>query len=130
MKQPLEKISTESIRAIARNPKKDLISKGIYSKSDIQQHIRTQPFHELVNKMDTIQRQSINQNLQKLAETAGFSNIYRQNNSGPFEDLKKYIHLKREKYHSQINSPPINNFRSMFNFFLRKKELRAFLGWS
>ena len=103
---------------------------GIYSKSDIQHHIRTQPFHELVNKMDTIQRQSIDQNLQKLAETEGFSDIYRQNNSGTFGYLKKYIHLKREKYRSQINSPPINNFRSMFNFFVRKKNLRAFLGWS
>ena len=39
--QPLKKFSPESIRAIARNPKIDLQSIGIYSKSDIQHHIRT-----------------------------------------------------------------------------------------
>ena len=39
--QPLKKFSPESIRAIARNPNIDLQSIGIYSKSDIQHHIRT-----------------------------------------------------------------------------------------
>ena len=39
--QPLEKFSPESIRAFARNLKIDLQSIGIYSKSDIQHHIRT-----------------------------------------------------------------------------------------
>ena len=38
--------------------------------------------------MDTIQRQSIDQNLQKLAETAGFSDIYTQDYSGHFNDIK------------------------------------------
>ena len=40
--QPLKKFSPESIRAIARNPNIDLQSIDIYSKSDIQHHIRTQ----------------------------------------------------------------------------------------
>ena len=74
--QPLKKLSPESIRAIARKPTIDLQSIGIYSKSDFQQHIRTQQFQQLLTKMDTIQQQSIDQNLRKLAETAGFSDIY------------------------------------------------------
>ena len=39
---PLKKFSPESITAIARNPNIDLQSIGIYSKSDIQHHIRIQ----------------------------------------------------------------------------------------
>ena len=74
--QPLKNFSPESIRAIARNPNIDLQAIGIYSKSDIQHHIRTQHFQKLLTKMDTIQRQSIDQNLCILAETAGFSDIY------------------------------------------------------
>ena len=70
--QPLKKFSPESIRVIARNPNIDLQPIGIYSKSDIQHHIRTQQFHELLAQIDTIQRQSIDQNLRKLAENAGF----------------------------------------------------------
>ena len=89
--QPLKKLSPESIRAIARNTNIDLQSIGIYSKSDIQHHIRTQQFQELLTQMDTIQRQSIDQNSQKLAETAGFSDIYAQDYSGYFEDIKDYI---------------------------------------
>ena len=73
---PLKKSSPESIRAIARKPNIDLQSIGIYSRTDIQHHIRTQHFQELLTKMDTIQRQSIDQNLRKLAETAEFSDIY------------------------------------------------------
>ena len=46
----LKKFSTESIRAIARNPNIDLQSIGIYPKSEIQHHIRTQQFHELFTK--------------------------------------------------------------------------------
>ena len=57
--QSLKKFSPESSRAIARNPNIDLQSIGIYSKSDIQHHIRTQQFQELLTKMDTIQRKSI-----------------------------------------------------------------------
>ena len=94
---PLKKISPESIRAIARNPNIDLQSIRIYSKSDIQYHIRTQ-FQELLTQMDTIQRQSIVQNLRKLAETAGFSDIYAQDYSGYFKDIKDYIYLNCEKY--------------------------------
>ena len=63
--QSLKKFSPESIRVIARNPNIDLQSIGMYSKSDIQHHIRTQQFQELFRQMDTIQRQSIDQNLQK-----------------------------------------------------------------
>ena len=69
---PLKKFSPESVRAIARNPNIDLQSIGIYSKSDIQHHMRTQQFQELLTKMDTIQRHSIDQNLHKLAETTNF----------------------------------------------------------
>ena len=79
--QPLKKFSPELIRAIARNPNIDLHSFGIYSIADFQHHIRTQQFRELLTKMDTIQRQSIDQNLRKLAETAGFSDIYAQDYS-------------------------------------------------
>ena len=75
---PLKKFSPESIRAIARNPNIDLQSIGTYSKSDIQHHIRTQQFQELLTQMDTIQRQPIDQNLRKLAETARFLDIYAQ----------------------------------------------------
>ena len=48
--------------------------------------------------MDTIQRQSIDQNLRKLAETAGFSDIYAQDYSGYFKDIKDYIYFNGEKY--------------------------------
>ena len=80
--QPLKKISPESIRAIARSPNINLQSIGIYSKSAIQNHIRRQQFQELLTKKDIIQRQSIDQNLQKLAETASFSDIYARDYSG------------------------------------------------
>ena len=89
--QSLKKFPPESIRAIARNPNVDLQSIGIYSKTDIQHHDRTQQFQELLTQMDTIQRQSIGQNLGKLAETAGFADIYTQDYSGYFKDIKDYI---------------------------------------
>ena len=73
---PLKKSSPVSIKVFARNPNIDLQSIGIYSKSDIQYHIRTQQFQELLTKMDTIQRQSIDQNLRKLVETAGLQRIF------------------------------------------------------
>ena len=56
---PLKKLSPESIRASARNPNIDLQPIVIYSRSDIEHLIRTQQFQELLTKMDTIQRQSI-----------------------------------------------------------------------
>ena len=92
--QPLKKCSPESTRAIARNPNIDLQSIEKLSKSDIQHHIRTQRFQELLTQLDTTQRQSIDQNLRKLAETAGFSDIYTQDYSGCFKDIKDY---KRQK---------------------------------
>ena len=79
--QPLKKFSPESIRAISLNPNIDLQSIGIYSKLDIQHHIRTQQFQESLTKMDTIQRQSKDHNLSKLGKTAGFSDIYAQDDS-------------------------------------------------
>ena len=85
--QPLKKLSPESIRAIARNPNIDLQSIGIYS---LQHHIRAQQFQQLLTRMDTIQLQSIDQNLRKLAETAGFSDIYAQDYSGYFKNIKDY----------------------------------------
>ena len=44
--------------------------------------------------MDKIQTQSIDQKLRKLAETAGFSDIYAQDYSGFFNDIKDYIYLR------------------------------------
>ena len=122
--QPLKKFSPESIRASARNPNIDLQSIGIYSKSDIQHHIRTQQFHQLLTQMDTMQRHSIDQNLRKLAETAGFSDIYTQDYSGHFKDIKDYIHLNGEKHRPQ-NISPIN----IFSFVTLKNDMLAFLGW-
>ena len=121
--QPLIKLSSESIRAIARNPNIDLQSTGIYSKFDIQHHMRTQQFQELLTKMDTIQRQSIDEILRKLAETAGFSDIYTQDHSGYLKDTKHYIYLIGEKYRPQ-NISPVN----LFSFVNLKNEFLAFLG--
>ena len=122
--QSLKKFSPESIRAIARNPNIDLQSIGIYSKSDIQHHIRTQQFQELLTQLDTIQRQSIDRNLRKLAETAGFADVYTQDYSGYFKDIKDYIYLNGKKYRPQDISP-IN----IFSFVTLKNEILAFLGW-
>ena len=47
--------------------------------------------------MDTIQRQSIDQNLRKLAETAGFSDIYGQDYSDYFKNRKDNIYINIEK---------------------------------
>ena len=66
------------MRAIARNTSIDIQSKSVYSRSDIQDHSQTQQFQELLNKMDTIQRQSVDQNLRKLAEIACFSDFNAQ----------------------------------------------------
>ena len=70
----LPPLKTSHLKAYvqSRNPKVDLQSIGIYSKSNLQHHIRTQQFQELLSKMDIIQRQKIDQNLRKIAETAGF----------------------------------------------------------
>ena len=122
--QPLKKFSPESIRAIARNPNIDLQSIGIYSKSDIQHLIRTQQFQELLTQMDTIQRQSIDKNLRKLAETAGFADIYTQDYSGYFKDNKDHIYLNGENYLPQDISP-----ENIFSFLTLKHESFAFLGW-
>ena len=72
--------------------------------------------------MDTIQQQSIDQNLRKLAETAGFSDIYAQDYSGYFKDIKDNIYLIGEKYRPEDISP-IN----IFSFLNMKNELLAFL---
>ena len=122
--QPLKKFSPESIRAFARNPNIDLQSIGMYSKSDIQHPICTQQFQELLTQMDTIQRQSIDQNLRKLAETAGFSDIYTQGYSGYFKNIKDYVYLNGEKCRPKDISP-IN----IFSFLTLKNEILAFLGW-
>ena len=122
--QPLKKFSPESIRAIAPKPNIDLQSIGIYSKSDIQHHVRTQHFRELLRLIDPIQRQSIDQNLRKLAETAGFSDIYTQDYGGYFKDIKDYVYLNGEKHRPQDISP-INNF----SFVTLKNKILAFQGW-
>ena len=74
--------------------------------------------------MDTIQRQLIDQNLRKLAETACFSEIYAQDYSGYIKDIKDYISLNGKKYIPQDISP-IN----VFSFVNLKNELLALLGW-
>ena len=122
--QPLKKFSPEGVRAIARNPDIDLHSICIYSKSDSQHHIRTQKFPELHIKTYTLQRQSKDQNLSKLAETARFSDIYAQDYSGYFKVIKDYILINVENYRPQDISS-IN----LFSFVTLKNELLAFLGW-
>ena len=119
---PLKKFSPKSIRAIARNRNINLQPIGIYSKPDKQHHIRTQQFQEILTQIDNIQRQSIDQNLRKLAETAGFSDIYTRDLSGYFKDIKDYIILDGEKYRPQDISP-IN----IFNFVTLKNEILVFL---
>ena len=74
--------------------------------------------------MDTKQRQSIDQNLRKLAETAGFSDIYTHGYSGYFQDIKDYIYLNGEKYRPQDISPI-----KVFSFVTLKNEILALLGW-
>ena len=74
--------------------------------------------------MDTIQRQSIDQNLRKLAETAGFSDIYAHDYSGFFKDIEDKIFLNGEKYRSQDISAI-----KIFSFVNLKNELLALLGW-
>ena len=115
--QSLKKFSSESIRAIARNPNIDLQSIGIYSKSDIQHHIKAQQFQELLTQMDTIQRQSIDQNLRKLAETAGFADIYTQDYSGYFKDIKDYIYLNCPQDISPINIFGFVTLKMKFSIF-------------
>ena len=102
----------------------DLQSMGIYSKSDIQHHILRQSFQELLTKMDTVQRQSIYQNLRKLAETAEFSDIYAQDYIGYFKDTKDFLYLNGEKYRPQDISPI-----KIFSFVNLKNEHFALLGW-
>ena len=102
--QPLKKFSPESIRAIARNPSIDLQSIEIYSKWDLQHDIGTQQFQELLTQMDTIQ--SLDQNLRKFTETAGFSDIYTQDYSGYFKDIKD-IYLKVKNTDHKIFHPLI-----------------------
>ena len=115
---PIKKISPESIRAIALNPNIDLQSIGVYSRSDIQHHIRPKHFQELRTKLDTIQRQSIDQNLRKLAETAGFSDIYAQDYSGYFKDEKiTYIQTVKNTFHKIFH---------LIIFFFCKSEKRTF----
>ena len=74
-----------------------------------EHHIRIKQFQELLTKMDSIQRQSIDQFVRKSAETAEFSNIYTQDYSGYFKDMKGYIYLNDKKYQPQDISP-INIF--------------------
>ena len=120
----LKNFSPEYISAIARNPNIDLHSIGLNSRSGIQHHIRTQQFQELITKMDKKQRHSLYQNLRKLAETAGFSNIYAQGYSGYCKDIKDYIYLNSKKYRPQDISPKI-----FFSFVNLKNDFLFFLGW-
>ena len=111
-------------RAKACNPIKDSQSIVIFSRSDIQHHIRTQELQEVLTKMDTIQRHSIDQNLRKLTETAGFSAIFSQDCSGYFEDIEDLTYPNDEKYRSQDIS---KNFT--VNFVKVKNKLLAYIGW-
>ena len=121
---PLQKFPSEKIKAIARNPNIDLQPIGIYTRSDIQHHMRTQQFQQLLTKMDTIQIEAIDQSLKKLAEIVGFSDIYTQDYSGYFKEIKEYNFLNGEKHRPQYISP-IN----IFSFVNLKNERLAFLGW-
>ena len=47
--------------------------------------------------MDTVQTHSIDQDLRKLEEIAAFSEIYAQDYSGYFKDIKDYIYLNEKK---------------------------------
>ena len=47
----------------------------------------------------------IDQNLRKVAETSGFSDIYKQDYSGDFEDIQNNIYLNGEKYRPQDITP-------------------------
>ena len=87
LKPSFNKFSPKTICAKARNPIKDSQSIVIFSRSDIQHHIRTQELQEVLTKVDTVQRHSIDQNLRKLTETAGFSATFSQDCSGYFEDI-------------------------------------------
>ena len=53
--------------------------------------------------MDTTKKQSIDQNIRKLAETASFSDLYRQGYGGSLKyiSLKDNIYLNGEKYRPQ-----------------------------
>ena len=137
--QSLKKFSPESIRAIARNANIDLQSIGTYSKSDIQHHIRTQQFQELLTQMDTIQRQSIDQNLRKLAETANlrkFTQTYAMFNFiGFLFSLLKGIY-KTCAIHTQVNRQAnvarilfagfFGNFSSSINKILLDAQIKEY----
>ena len=75
---------------MARNPKIDQRSTKIYSKSDIQNHIRFEQFRKIRTNVDTNQRQSVDQIFRKLAKTADFSDIYLQDYRRYFKDNKDY----------------------------------------
>ena len=74
----LKKFSPESFRAFACNPNIDLQSVVSYFRSDPLHQTQAQQFQEFLSQMDTIQRQSIDQNLRELAETACFSDTYKK----------------------------------------------------
>ena len=59
--------------------------------------------------MDTEQRQSKYQNLSKLAETTGFSDICAQSYCGFFKNFSGFLYLNGKNYRSQDFSP-INLF--------------------
>ena len=60
-------------------------------------------------KIDTKQRQSVDQNLRKLAEISVFLNIYTYDYSGYFTDVKGYLYENGEKNRPQ--------YISSFNIF-------------
>ena len=86
----LKKNSLGCIRAIARNPNIDLQLVGNIFRSDIHNHIQTQQIQELLTQMDSIQRQSIDQNLRQLAES--FSNFNPEDFSRYFQEIKDCIY--------------------------------------
>ena len=62
-------------------------------------------------------RQFSDQKLRKLADTAGFSDIYAQDYSGYFKDIKHYIYSNGEKHHPQDIS-----FINIFSYENLKKR--------
>ena len=102
-KPPQKKFSPKKLCTRARNPNIDLQPKGIFSKSNIQHHIQKQQFHELLTKTDKIQRQSIDQNLRKLVETAELSDNYTQDYNRYFKDIKGCMYMNGEIIHLKIS---------------------------
>ena len=113
------------LNVIVREPNIALLSLGIYSKSDKQHHLRTQQFHELITKMNTIQCSQ----LTKTCKNSRFFQHLTTRLQWYFKDIKDYIYLNGEKYRPQ-RSPTAGLAGILFAGFVNlKNEVLSFLGW-